>query len=206
MQFSRVHFLFSSCFLLSNVIVPCEYCKRGIFNRSLNIWSTFFLFLGDRACNPWSQEQVKNLAAYFLASWVKIKVSNTAFTKGGVMLFFFLRWGRGRGGGRLIFQKGSNYLIAESGTDCVLLPLILEMPDQLWTPPSLQLQSAEVTLVHVFYTLVAFSLLLAKQTFLFLHTFMLILWFLKLDSGSWRPEFPQQLEALSATASWQADN
>ena len=51
----------------------------------------FFLFLGDRACNPWSQEQVKNLAAYFLASRVKIKVSNTAFTKGGVMLFFF--WG-----------------------------------------------------------------------------------------------------------------
>lgn len=32
-----------------------------------------------------------------------------------------------------------------------------------------------------------------------------MLWFLKLDSGSWRPEFPQQLEALSATGAWQAD-
>lgn len=64
---------------------------------------------------------------------------------------------------------------------------------------------AGVTLVHGFYTLVAFSLLLAKQTFLFLHTFLLMLWFLKLDSGSWRPEFPQQLEALSATGAWQAD-
>ena len=32
---------------------------------------------------------MKNLAAYFLASQVKIKVSNAAFTKGGVMLFFF---------------------------------------------------------------------------------------------------------------------
>jgi hypothetical protein len=58
----------------------------------------------------------------------------------------------------------------------------------------------------VFYTLVAFSLRLAKQPFLFLHTFVLILWFLKLDSGSWRPQFPQQLEVLSATAAWQADN
>lgn len=66
-------------------------------------------------------------------------------------------------------------------------------------------RTAEVALVHVFYTLVAFSGLLAKQTFLFLHTFLLMLWFLKLDSGSWRPEFPQQLEALSATGSWQAD-
>ena len=49
----------------------------------------FFLFLGDRAYNPWSQEQVKNLAVCFLAFWVKIKVSNTAFMKGGVMLFFY---------------------------------------------------------------------------------------------------------------------
>lgn len=112
----------------------------------------------------------------------------------------------GRGGGRFIFQKGSNYLITESSVDCVLLPLISEVPHLPWTSPSLRLQSAEVTLVHVFCTLVAFSLLLAKQTFLFLHTFMLILWFLKLGSGSWRPEFPQQLEALSATGSWQADN
>lgn len=64
---------------------------------------------------------------------------------------------------------------------------------------------AGVTLVHGFHTLVAFSLLLAKQTFSFLHTFLLMLWFLKLDSGSWRPEFPQQLEALSATGAWQAD-
>lgn len=112
----------------------------------------------------------------------------------------------GRGSGRLRFQKGSNYLITESSMDCVLLPLILEVPNLPWTSSSLWLQLVEVTLVHVFYTLVAFSLLLAKQTFLFLHTFMLILWFLKLDSGSWRPKFPQQLEALSATGSWQADN
>lgn len=68
------------------------------------------------------------------------------------------------------------------------------------------LKLAKVTPVHLFYTLVAFSLLLAKQTFLFLHTFMLILWFLKLDSGSYRPMFPQQLQALSATAVWQTDN
>lgn len=187
------------------MIVPCKILQNRHINRSLYIIYFFFLFLGDWACNPWSQEQVKNLAACFLAFGVKIKVSNTAFPKGGVMLFF-LRWGRGRGGGQLIFQKGSNYLITESGTGCVPLPLISEMPDQLRTPPSLRLRSAEVALVHVPNTLVAFSLLLAKQTFLFLHTFMLILWFLKLDSGSWRPEFPQQLEALSATASWQADN
>ena len=72
-----------------NVIIPCKYCKRGIFNRSLYNIYFFFLFLDDRAYNPWSQEQVKNLAVCFLAFWVKIKVSNTAFTKGGVMLFFF---------------------------------------------------------------------------------------------------------------------
>lgn len=112
----------------------------------------------------------------------------------------------GRGGGRLIFQKGSNYLIAESSVDCALLPLLWEVPNPPRTSSSLRLRLAEVTLVHVFYTLVPFSLLLAKQTFLFLHTFMLILWFLKLDSGSWRPEFPRQLEALSATGSWQGDN
>lgn len=112
----------------------------------------------------------------------------------------------GRGGGQLIFQKGSNYLITESSVACVSLPLISKVPDLPWTTSSLRLRLAEVTLVHVFYTLVAFSLLLAKQTFLFLRTFMLILWFLKLDSGSWRPEFPQQLEALSATGCWQADN
>lgn len=68
------------------------------------------------------------------------------------------------------------------------------------------LKLAKVTLVHLFFTLVAFSLLRAKQTFLFLHTFMLILWFLKLDSGSYGPVFPQQLQALSATAVWQTDN
>lgn len=112
----------------------------------------------------------------------------------------------GRGGRQLIFQKGSNYLITESSMACVSLPLILKVPDLPRTTSSLRLWLAEVTLVHVFYTLVAFSLLLAKQTFLFLRTFMLILWFLKLDSGSWRPEFPQQLEALSATGCWQADN
>lgn len=112
----------------------------------------------------------------------------------------------GRGGGWLIFQKGSNYLITESSMDCVLLQFVLKVPHLPWTSSSLWPPLAEVTLVHVFYTLVAFSLLLAKQTFLFLHTFLLMLWFLKLDSGSWRPEFPQQLEALSATGSWQADN
>lgn len=68
------------------------------------------------------------------------------------------------------------------------------------------LKLAKVTLVHLFYTLVAFYLLLAKQTFLFLHTFMLILWFLKLDSGSYRPVFPRQLRTLSAAAVWQTDN
>lgn len=55
------------------------------------------------------------------------------------------------------------------------------------------LKLAKVTLVHLFFTLVAFSLRLAKQTFLFLHTFMLMLWFPKLDSGSDKPAFPQQL-------------
>lgn len=112
----------------------------------------------------------------------------------------------GRGGGRLTFQKGSNHLITGSSMDCVSLRFALEVPHLPWTSSSLWPLLAEVTLVHVFYTLVAFSLLLAKQTFLFLHTFLLMLWFLKLDSGSWRPEFPQQLEALSATGSWQADN
>lgn len=68
------------------------------------------------------------------------------------------------------------------------------------------LKLAKVTPVHLFYTLVAFYLLLAKQTFLFLHTFMLILWFLKLDSGSYRPVFPRQLRTLSAAAVWQTDN
>lgn len=68
------------------------------------------------------------------------------------------------------------------------------------------LKLAKVTPVHLFYTLVAFYLLLAKQTFLFLHTFMLILWFLKLDSGSYGPVFPRQLRTLSAAAVWQTDN
>lgn len=68
------------------------------------------------------------------------------------------------------------------------------------------LKLAKVTPVHLFYTLVAFYLLLAKQTFLFLHTFMLILWFLKLDSVSYGPEFPRQLWTLSAAAVWQTDN
>lgn len=65
---------------------------------------------------------------------------------------------------------------------------------------------AEVTPVHLLYTLGAFSSLLAKQTFLFLHTFMLILWFLKLDSVSYGPEFPRQPQPLSAAAVWQTDN
>lgn len=119
-------------------------------------------------------------------------------------MFFEVRYGKRWW--MVIFQKGSNYLITKSSVDCVLLPLILEVPNLPRTSSSLRLQLAEVTSVHVFYTLVPFSLLLAKQTFLFLHTFMLILWFLKLDSGSWRPKFPRQLEALSATGSWQADN
>lgn len=68
------------------------------------------------------------------------------------------------------------------------------------------LKLAKVTPVHLVYTLVAFYLLLAKQTFLFLHTFMLILWFLKLDSVSYGPEFPRQLRTLSAAAVWQTDN
>lgn len=65
---------------------------------------------------------------------------------------------------------------------------------------------AGVTPVHLLYTLGAFSSLLAKQTFLFLHTFMLILWFLKLDSVSYGPEFPRQPRPLSAAAVWQTDN
>lgn len=68
------------------------------------------------------------------------------------------------------------------------------------------LKLAEVTPVHLLYTLGAFSSLLAKQTFLFLHTFMLILWFLKLDSVSYGPEFPRQPRPLSAAAVWQTDN
>lgn len=35
---------------------------------------------------------------------------------------------------------------------------------------------------------------------------MLILWFLKLDSVSYGPEFPRQLWTLSAAAVWQTDN
>lgn len=48
-------------------------------------FSLFFFFLDDIACNSWSKEQVKSLAVCFLASRVKIKVSNFAFMKGGVM-------------------------------------------------------------------------------------------------------------------------
>lgn len=65
---------------------------------------------------------------------------------------------------------------------------------------------AQVTPVHLSPTLGAFSSAPAKQTFLFLHTFMLILWFLKLDSVSYGPEFPQQPQPLSAAAVWHTDN
>lgn len=39
------------------------------------------------ACNSGSKEQGKSLAVCFMAFGVKIKVSNVAFMKGGVMLF-----------------------------------------------------------------------------------------------------------------------
>lgn len=67
--------------------------------------------------------------------------------------------------------KGSNYMLTVGSMDCVSLPLILEMPNLCGTSSLYYgLKLAKVTLVHMFYTLVTFSLLLAKQTFFYFCT------------------------------------